>query len=92
MSVNCEICGVGRPERPNAEHPMCHSCRCKSERRREKNALPLRGAAGEQAARAALHEAIVDLRVWRFVRGGWPALSPYRPSPEHRGAAKVPTP
>jgi hypothetical protein len=92
LSAKCHVCGVGRPEHPHSENPICHGCRRKAERRREKNLDAVQGAAGEQAARAALHEAIVDLRVWRLVRGGWDALSPYRPLPEHRGAAKTTTP
>jgi len=91
--MKCHVCGVGRPERPASPHPTCHACRCAIGRRREKHdADPVAGAAGEQAARAWLHDAIVNLRQWRIARGGWSDVSPYLPLPEHRGAAKVTTP
>ena len=90
MPAVCSVCGVGRPERPNATHPICHACQCALSRYRDRTPVMLEAC--EREARMRLHDAIVNLRRVHAGRSGVASLSPYRPLPEHRGAAKVSTP
>lgn len=90
MTAKCHVCGVGRPEHPNAKHPICHPCRCAFDRYQDRTTDAL--LILEREARMRLHDAVVNLRRVKWARSGVATLGTYLPLPEHRGAVKISTP
>ena len=77
MSAKCHVCGVGKPRRPGATHPICEGCHCSAERFLDQT--PAQLDEGDRHDLAHIHFRMVRLRRRIVARRGLEGLSSYRP-------------